>query len=128
MKNKDDQANFTVVFRTGKQWEYDMVLNTLKENGIPNQSREESGGISVAMPLRATPGPGVWWAVLVPERNLIQAKEILAELPIEIKTDAGVWDFAPTKSIKRWWQIYLSILLALAIFWAIFDLIKTIGK
>ncbi len=129
MKNKTDIANFSVIFRTGKQWEYDMVINKLNEKGIPNQSREESsGGITLAMPLRATPEPGIWWAVLVPERYLNEAKGSLSELPIDIKTDPDVWDFGPTKRVKRGWQIYVWIVLGLLVVWSILDFIKAIGK
>lgn len=129
MKNKKEKANFTVIFRTGRSWEYDMVINTLKEKGIPYQNREEySSGLRVATPLRATPGPGTWWAVLVPENYFNEAKTILSELPIEIKTDPDIWDFSSSKKVKRGWQIYVWIALGLSLLWAIFDIIKTLIK
>ncbi len=105
-----------------------MVINTLNENGIPNQSREEAGGISVAMPLRATPGPGVCWAVLVPQKDLNQAKHILSELPIEIKTDADAWDFSPSEKAKRGWQIYAWIVLGFLVLSLIMYIIQNIPK
>ena len=129
MKNKNDEANFTVVFRTGKSWEYDMVINTLKEKGIPHQSREESSsGLRVAMPLRATPGPGIWWAVLVPEQFFNEAKAILSDLPIEIKTDPDVWDFSSSKKVKLGWQIYAWIVLGILVLITIINIIPRLIK
>lgn len=120
---KNDKAKFTVIFRTGRSWEYDMVINTLKEKGIPYQNREEhSSGLRFAMPLRATPGPGTWWSVLVPERFIDEAMGILSDLPIEVKTNPDIWHFSSSKSIKRGWQIYAWIILVITILWLIFDI------
>jgi hypothetical protein len=126
MVNINDQANFTVVFRTGKSWEYEMVLNTLEENDIPYQSWEESSsGVRLAMPLRPTPGPGIWWAVLVPAKFLKETQSLLSELPIEIKTDPDVWDFSSSTAVKIGWQIYVWIILGFTVLWAILNIIKT---
>lgn len=129
MKTKNEQANFCVIFRTGKLWEYDMAINILNENGIPNQSREEtSGGLCLAIPLCATPSPGTWWSVLVPKKKLDQAKHILSELPMEIKTDPDIWDFSSSEKVKRGQPIYLWISLGLGVLWVIFEFIQTLKK
>lgn len=120
-----DNANFTVIFKTGRSWEYDIVINTLKEKGIPYQNREEySSGLRVAIPLRATPGPGTWWSVLVPEKFINEAKTILSDLPIEIKTDPDVWDFTSSKKVKRGWQIYVWIVLSFLVIWLLYDILN----
>jgi hypothetical protein len=113
MKKTEDNADFTVIFKTGRSWEYDMVINTLKENHIPFQSFEEaSSGLRVAMPLRATPGPGVWWGVSVPNNHVEKTQSLLSELPIEITTSPDVWHFSSSTKTKIGFKIYAWIMIA----------------
>lgn len=91
-----------------------MVVNTMKDNHIPFQSFEEpSSGLRFAMPLRATPGPGVWWGVSVPKLQLEKVNSILSELPIEITTTPDVWHFSSSTKVKAGLKIYAWIVLAL---------------
>lgn len=99
-----------------------MALNALREAGIPHFAREEtSGGLKLAFPAAPAPGPGIWWTLLVPADSVADAKEILLKLPCGAKTKAGVWDFGPTKNVKRRWKIYavVIILITLAIIFVV---------
>jgi hypothetical protein len=114
MKKTEDKADFTVAFRTGRIWEYDMVVNTLKDNGIPFQSFEESSsGLRLAMPLRPTPGPGVWWGISVPKQHLEKVNSLLSELPIDVTTEPDIWHFSSSGKVKLGLKIYAWIALAL---------------
>jgi hypothetical protein len=113
MKKTEDDADFTVIFKTGRIWEYDMVVNTLKDKDIPFQSFEESSsGLRFAMPLRATPGPGVWWGVSVPQQHIEKAGSLLSELPIDVTTTPDVWHFSSSTKVKTGLKIYAWIVLA----------------
>lgn len=105
-------TNFVTVFRTGNLTYVDWASNTLEEADIPFQRREEtSGGIRLAMPVAPSTGPGQWWSIVVPESFVNQAREVLAELPIEQTTTPDVWSFQPTPGVKTGWQIYCWITL-----------------
>lgn len=114
--NENKLTDFVVVFRTGKLVELDSAVNVLKEAGIPHFMREEtSGGLRMAMSATPAMGPGAWYSLLVPERSLRLAKDILSQLPFEIRTDPGVWDFGPEKGVKSGWKIYLAISLLIGL-------------
>jgi hypothetical protein len=105
-------TNFVTVYRTGQPVYFDWAVNALEEADIPLQRREViSGGILLAMPLVPASGPGQWWSILVPERFVSQAREVLAGLPIEQTTTPDVWSFQPTPRVKLGWQIYSWIVL-----------------
>ncbi len=116
-----DHTKNVVVFRTGQLFQIDWASNTLKEAGIPFFTREEtSGGIRIAMPAAPASGPGVWWSVVVPEQFAEKAKEALSELPFEVGTEPGIWDFKPTRKVKIGWKIYAAAALLLSlIFWVV---------
>ena len=100
--NKGEEANFTAIMRTGKQYEIDMAANTLEEKGIPYMRRQGStGGLITAMPMTPTPGIGVWWEILVPEVAIDEAREVLSELPMEIQLYPDVLDFTDNKSRRK---------------------------
>ena len=111
---KTDDTGFTVIFRTGRSYEIEMASNVLTENKIPFHLQEEtSGGLKVAMPLRPTPGPGVWWSIHVPKEKIDEARGILSELPMQIDVDADVWHFGPSERMKHGWKVFAGILLLL---------------
>jgi len=117
---KSDDTNFMVIFRTGKSYEIEMASNTLRENDIPFHLQEEtSGGLKVAMPVRPSPGPGIWWSIHVPEEKANEAKQILSELPMEVDTDPDIWHFGPTERKKRGWKVFAAIMLLLFLAWLV---------
>jgi hypothetical protein len=105
-----------VVLRSGHLVQFEWACNALKEAGVPFFTREEtSGGLRLAMPVAPATGPGVSWAVLVPEPAVPEARAVLAELPFEVHTEAGIWDFEPTRKVKIGWKVYAAIVLALTL-------------
>lgn len=94
---------------------FDWACAALDAAGIPFQQREEtSGGLRVAMPVAPTPGPGVWWTILVPESWVAQAKDVVLELPFDATTTPDVWSFEPKPVGRRLWQGTIWITLGLA--------------
>ena len=103
-----------VVFRTGHLIYFDWACDALKEAGVPFFGREEtSSGLRLAMPVAPSTEPGICWALLVPEPAVPDARRILSQLPFEIRTEAGIWDFQPTQKVKRGWKVYIIIVLLL---------------
>jgi hypothetical protein len=49
--------------------------------------------------------------VLVPEQAVPDAQSVLSELPFEIRTEAGIWDFQPRPKVKAAWKIYIIAIL-----------------
>jgi hypothetical protein len=93
---------FMVVFTTGKLLQFDMAVDVLKQARIPFQTREETGtGIKLATPVAPTPGPGVFWSVLVPWIAVSDARQALSELPFPITTSSGPWDFLPSSTSEQ---------------------------
>ena len=111
--------------RTGQLVHLDWASNALEEAGIPYQRREEtSGGLRLAMPVAPATGPGNWWAIIVPESSVAQAREVLQRLPLEQSTTPGVWDFQPSRKVQRGWQIYAWVVLGLMILGTILTLLR----
>ena len=106
-------AKEIIIFKTGKIYELDLVSNALKEANIPYYRQEEtSGGLKLAMSVTPAMGPGNWYSIIVTESVLNDAKKILETLPIETKTNPGVWDFSPKNKINKLWKIFaISIIL-----------------
>jgi len=104
---------FVPVLRTGHLMHFDWACAALDDAGIPYQRREEtSGGLCVAMPVAPTPGPGVWWTLLVPESWAAHAKEVVVGLPFEPTTAPDVWSYQPKPLGRLLWQGAIWILLA----------------
>lgn len=123
----EKKNNFVVIFRTGKPYEFEIAKNLLEENNIPyNTQYHSSSGLRLATPLVRTPGPGTFWAVLVPNNRIEDAREILSELPFEIEISSDPWHFGPTKTVKRRWTIYLLIILLFFVLGLILGLIDVI--
>jgi hypothetical protein len=103
-------TDFVIVFCTGQLIAFDIAVNALKEARIPHQVRAETAtGLKVAMPIIAAPGPGRFFAVLVPVSVEAEAKVVLSQLPFEITTNPGSWDFRPQPSVKRWWKLCIIV-------------------
>jgi len=123
-----EDVEFVVVLRTGRIWEVEMVANVFKEADIPcYQQLETLGGLIVAKEIPMSMGPGEWWAFYVRKDLKERAEEILAELPIEVTVNPGVWHFGPTeegKRIFRWQAIFSLILLGASLIIFLFELFR----
>ena len=105
-----DNFSHIVVFRTGKIYEFDLVLNQLDAEGIPTFTQNQtSSGLRLATPATLTGDAGSWWTIGVPEEYIDQAKEIISELPCDQITDPEVWDFATSKSQQNLKFIYRTL-------------------
>ena len=119
-------TNFVTVFRTGQLLYLDWASNALEEAGIPFQRREETaGGLRLAMPAAPSTGPGTWWAVIVPESFVAQARDVLAPLPFEQTTTPDYWNFQPKRGVKLGWQIYAGIVIGSMVIGLVMALIET---
>ena len=93
-----DEIRLATVFVTGKIIQFDMAVDALKRARLPFQTQEETGtGMKLSMPVAPTPGPGTFWSILVPEKALPDARQVLSELPFPITTNPGPWDFLPSR-------------------------------
>jgi len=102
--------------RTGQLYKLDMAEAALKDARVPHFTREETvSGMRVAMPAAPSMGPGIWWAILVPEERAEDARNILSELPFEITTTPDVWDCLLEERKRKLWRRCL-IVFALAVF------------
>ena len=91
-----EQDRFVAVFTTGKIIQFNMAIDALRQAHIPVQTQENTGtGMQLSMPVAPTPGPGVFWSILVPEKALGDARQVLSELPFPITTNPAPWDFLP---------------------------------
>jgi len=89
-----------------------MAANALTENRIPFfKQLETSSGIKLAMPFQPAMGPGTFYNILVPERFLEQAKQILNELPIDVIDNPDVFHFGASEKEKRDWKILAWVIL-----------------
>ncbi len=122
---KDELTQYKIILKTGKMYELDMATNLLKENKIPHFKRQEtSAGVQFAMPFQPTQGPGIWYAIYVPEKIGERANKVLSELPIDITTNPGIWHFSPTPNVKTGFKTYAYIALVFIIIWFINMLIQ----
>jgi len=120
-----DHFNPVVVLRTGQVWQFDMAVDALKAAGIPHMAEEETvGGLRLAMPVAPAPGPGVFWSLRVPAAEEEKAKRVLSELPFEIKTDPGPWDFEPPPSGKKVRKVLLLVALVVVLTLALLGLLR----
>jgi hypothetical protein len=115
----EDNTTFVIAFCTGQLMKCDMVVNALKEAGIPHQVRAETAtGLKLAMPITPAPGPGRFFTLLVPADAEAKAQAVLSQLPFEITANPGPWDFEPRPTAKRWWKVVLiGVLMLYALFW-----------
>ena len=93
-----DELRLATVFVTGKIIQFDMAVDALKQARVPFQTQEETGtGMKLSMPVVPTPGPGTFWSILVPEKVMPDARQVLSDLPFPITTNPGPWDFLPSR-------------------------------
>ncbi len=112
-----DRTEFVTVMCTGQFIKFDMAVNALREARIPHQVQAEtSTGLKLAMPVTAAAGPGRLFTVLVPAEYESKAQEVLSDLPFEVVTNPGPWDFEPQPNAKKWLKIWIigGLLLALS--------------
>ena len=122
---EDGRTTFVTIFCTGQLTKFDLAVNALKEAGIAHQVRAEtSTGLKVAMPITPAMGPGRFFAVLVPASAEAEARVVLSDLPFEITTNPGPWDFQPRPRVKRFWTIIIIGSLALIVLSCIMGLIR----
>jgi hypothetical protein len=94
---ESEEIRLATVFATAKVIEFDMAVDVLKRARVPFQTQEETGtGMKLSMPVAPTPGPGKFWSILVPEKALPDARQVLSDLPFPITTNPGPWDFLPS--------------------------------
>ena len=100
-----------------------------KEAQVPYFTREETvSGMRVAMPAAPSMEPGVWWAIVVPEECVENARNILSELPFEITTIPDVWDTQPAGASGRfgvWYRVFAVLMLACILYAIVMALIHT---
>jgi len=87
-----------------------MVCGALEEQGVPFYRRMEAGGIEVAMPSPAAPGPGVTFTVWVPRQAEGEAREVLESLPVDPEREPDAIDFTPAPRVHRWIRVWAWIL------------------
>lgn len=115
----ENDATFAIVFCTGQLMKFDMAVNAIKEAGVAYQVRAETGtGIRLAMPITPAPGPGRFFTLLVPAGAVAKAQAVLSQLPFEITTNPGPWDFEPRSTVKYWWKVFvIGMLTVVLVFW-----------
>jgi hypothetical protein len=108
----DNQFNPVAVLCSGQVWQIDMAVDALKRAEIPHMAEEETvSGLRLAMPLMPAAAPGVFWTIRVPASQVDNAKQVLSELPFEIKTNPDAWDFKPESEVKKGWRIWIIVTL-----------------
>ena len=105
------------VLRTGRLMDADLACSTLEEHDVPfHRGMETSGGLTTAMALAPTPGPGTWFTVWVPVEAEPEARERLASLPFDIDRQPEVVDFsssARARVLSKVWAIAVLSLIAI---------------
>ena len=129
---KNNNTKFVCILETGKLYELDMAANALAEKKIPFYREEvSSSGLHFAMPFQPSMGPGTWFAIIVPEIAVNEARNVLEGLPLEISTKPDIWHFGASKKDRAGWRIYARItligtflLLVIILIQYIYDLLK----
>lgn len=100
------KTQFEILLRSGKLHAFETADLALTEAGIPHNLQEETAsGMRTAMPIDPSPGPGVWWVILVPDNCLSDAQDVIAKLPFDYTTNPDVWDCEPSPRGKKIIQI-----------------------
>ncbi|MBW1899892.1 MAG: hypothetical protein JRI61_12690 [Deltaproteobacteria bacterium] len=78
-------SNNICILKTGRLFEHDIAANALAENSIPfYKQMETSSGLRLAMPFQPAMGPGTYYNILVSEKFLEEAKQILISANIKM--------------------------------------------
>jgi hypothetical protein len=124
----DKKTKFVCIMKTGKLYELDMAMNALTEKKIPFYKEEvSSSGLRFAMSFQPSMGPGTWYAIIVPEVAVNEARNILEGLPLEVSTNPDIWHFGASKKARTGWRIYAWIILIITFLFLIkylYDLLK----
>jgi len=107
---------YSPVFRSGRLHEFVLVENTLKENGIPYISQQNTiSGLNIA-PVCPASAPGLYWSVFVAQEFVDKAVEVLSDLPIEIDSEPPeLWHFSSDKNVKSSFRLYALVILILTV-------------
>jgi hypothetical protein len=124
MSSENESANHVVVFRTGKVWEFDIARDALRHQDIPFFAQADNvSGVRTAVDVMPTPGPGVFWSLLVPQRSALRAQKILRQCHLDVENTPLIWDFNPVPEGKTFWKLYAGFVLMISILvlilWAI---------
>jgi len=93
-------SEFTTVFESDRPYEILLVLDALKEQGIPVFGQQlSSSGMVTALPQSPVPFPGRSWVAKVPRVAIADARAVIAQLPLVV--DAGEQEPAPIASAGR---------------------------
>jgi hypothetical protein len=132
-----DEIRLATVFVTGTVIELDMAVDAFKRARVPFLTQgETSTGMKLSMPVAPTHGPGTFWSILVPEKALQDARQVLSDLPFPITTNPGPWDFLPSRLSEealadargQRWTISIGFLLLSAFFIALGCAILASGR
>jgi hypothetical protein len=120
----DDRFNPVAVLSTGQVWQIDMAIDALKRAAVPHMAEEETAsGLRLAMPVMPAQAPGVFWTVRVPASQVEKARQVLSELPFEIKTSPDAWDFKPEPEVKKGWRAYIVVALVVLALVAVLSIV-----
>ena len=105
-----------------------MAANALAEKKIPfYRESVSSSGLRFAMPFQPSMGPGTWFAIIVPEVAVNEARNVLEGLPFEISNKPDIWHFGASQKARSRWRIYAWITLIITLLLLIkylYDLLK----
>lgn len=117
-------SNHICVLKTESFLDHTVAVNALTENGIPFYKQMETAtGLKIDMTLQQM-GSGVCYYILVPERFLEEAKQILSELPIDHEDNSVFYNFAAIEKEQSGWGLYFRVLLSIMAFIFIAMLLK----
>ncbi len=107
-------AELVQLLRTGHLYQADMVSLALKEAGVPHFLREETcSGLSLAMPISPSMGPGIWFVLLVPTDCKEDAQEIISHLPFENTLSPEVWTGGSQPNVLRLVRVIVCVILGI---------------
>ena len=96
----------TVIYRTAKSYELEMVLAAFEEAEIPCYSQAYSStGIRFADDHSRSMGPGSFYELVIDAVDTEKAKSLIDSLPFIGSEEPGFWDFAPKMNSKFLFKI-----------------------
>jgi Putative prokaryotic signal transducing protein len=102
----------TLIFRTKRLYEADMVVSALEDVDIPCYRRSEVGNVQTAMPLAPADWLGQSWCVFVPEEIADKAKKIIDSIPF---TQESEHEHIETPESARTHRIIVFVFLAIIV-------------
>lgn len=115
---QDASMDYLTFFKTGKVYEFDLIVEQLDRSEIPFRTQNETiGGLSTATGIMPNSGPGIWQKIEIPIAFRHRAHLILAGLNVDPKTNPDVWDNSPTEEVKK--GLKLNAAMGIIIFGAI---------